>query len=726
MAYGINLGGMQQQPAWQKLLRDLQQAGIRVDPSQTGGYAPRNIAGTNTPSQHAFGRALDINWRDNPVGFRYNLQPQPYDPANPRAGFDPANITPDAEGDRPGQTAIPSELARAVAANNQMRSGVDFRRLASGQAGPDPHHFEFLSSVPQGQQGGALTAPLERGGPMPPTTDTTSPPTAVASAGGGGVAPLAGFGSYLSNVGSNPLFLAGLTMLAGSSPAEGAAIANAISGNRLRQQQLDEHRRQFDLGYGLRQEEATQRRTLFQQEQDRIAATQKLWGEAFPGGVANPNHPLLKDVPAELATAVYGMGAEQGLPILGKLTLMDAEAKRKLLLQQQAGEQMARAIFGAGPGGVAQPAVQPGAPPPTAPAGPLGAPLPALPPELQPRTAAPTPFQAAVPQAAPAQTPIPGMPPSPQTGGLAPPPSAPLGAASPYGFQGGQRSVASGEAVLNDPQLRRIMFGHIYAGHPDKAMAAYQSALEKAQAPRLAGETKYAQDIAEGQAQDVRSAQTAREAWGLLDDLERNAKAMGNARLQAAATPTLDTAVGKYTLGFTRPTAYADRNMLLPYLDSLTLIARHGMKGQGPISDQEAASLERVLTSARNATSAEEFFSNINVARSILSRKIPEPVGYVPPHIQRQEREQAEFKARQEEPAAPAAPATVGKSMQPPSREAIVRRTDDLEGQEGATIYDFKTGRWGTVTDGKFVPNKVRRGTEGQREVLRRMYEGVE
>lgn len=50
------------------LLTELEAEGYKVDPSQSGGYNKRNIAGTNTPSKHSFGHAIDVNWRDNAEG----------------------------------------------------------------------------------------------------------------------------------------------------------------------------------------------------------------------------------------------------------------------------------------------------------------------------------------------------------------------------------------------------------------------------------------------------------------------------------------------------------------------------------------------------------------------------------------------------------------------------------------------------------------------------------
>ena len=58
------------------LLDDLTASGYGPDQNQTGGYNPRNIAGTNVVSQHASGRAIDVNWNDNPRGRQGRIDPQ--------------------------------------------------------------------------------------------------------------------------------------------------------------------------------------------------------------------------------------------------------------------------------------------------------------------------------------------------------------------------------------------------------------------------------------------------------------------------------------------------------------------------------------------------------------------------------------------------------------------------------------------------------------------------
>src|SRR5262249_6189116 len=157
-------------------------------------------------------------------------------------------------------------------------------------------------------------------------------------------------------------------------------------------------------------------------------------------------------------------------------------------LQQQMGELMAKQILGPQPGAPAGPVQQPPATPPAMPE-----PAPSLPAGVPPSQSAGLPgmVTGGLAPASMPSGPMPGaQPPQPSPG---PQPGPPTLASSPYSFQGGQRSGASGEAVLNDPQLRRIMYGHIMAGKPEEAMKAYQSALEKAQAPRLAGERTFAE-----------------------------------------------------------------------------------------------------------------------------------------------------------------------------------------------------------------------------------------
>ena len=89
------------------LFDDLAMAGYDIKPEQSGGYANRNIAGTSTPSRHAFGEAVDVNWTDNARGT---------------------------------SGTIPPDLARQLAAKHGMIWGGDW-------SNPDPMHFEVNRSA---------------------------------------------------------------------------------------------------------------------------------------------------------------------------------------------------------------------------------------------------------------------------------------------------------------------------------------------------------------------------------------------------------------------------------------------------------------------------------------------------------------------------------------------------------------------------------------------------
>jgi hypothetical protein len=99
--------GTEAAPHFQALINDMEKAGYKLDPATSGGYNPRMIAGTNTPSLHASGNAVDLNWQRNQRG-----------------------------ADRPSD--IPPELARALAAKHGLTWGGDWK----GQT-RDPMHFEY-------------------------------------------------------------------------------------------------------------------------------------------------------------------------------------------------------------------------------------------------------------------------------------------------------------------------------------------------------------------------------------------------------------------------------------------------------------------------------------------------------------------------------------------------------------------------------------------------------
>lgn len=110
---------------FQGLLYDLEAAGYPVAANQSGGYNPRNIAGTRTPSQHAFGRAVDINWTDNPRG---------------------------------SQGKIPADLAKQLAAKHGMTWGGLWKN-------PDPMHFEIANGTPVPVSQRSFTGYAGLGGP---------------------------------------------------------------------------------------------------------------------------------------------------------------------------------------------------------------------------------------------------------------------------------------------------------------------------------------------------------------------------------------------------------------------------------------------------------------------------------------------------------------------------------------------------------------------------------
>lgn len=91
---------------FQGLVTDLEKAGYTIDPATSGGYNPRVIAGTNTPSLHAHGLAIDVNWHSNARG-----ENTPSD--------------------------LPPDLARALAAKHGLTWGGDWHGATR-----DPMHFE--------------------------------------------------------------------------------------------------------------------------------------------------------------------------------------------------------------------------------------------------------------------------------------------------------------------------------------------------------------------------------------------------------------------------------------------------------------------------------------------------------------------------------------------------------------------------------------------------------
>ena len=65
------------QPLVQELMRRTVAMGYTLRAADTGAYNCRFIGGTRTPSNHAYGRAIDINWQSNPQSstFTSNIPP---------------------------------------------------------------------------------------------------------------------------------------------------------------------------------------------------------------------------------------------------------------------------------------------------------------------------------------------------------------------------------------------------------------------------------------------------------------------------------------------------------------------------------------------------------------------------------------------------------------------------------------------------------------------------
>jgi hypothetical protein len=106
-------------PRFQGLLDDLEKNGYPLKSGESGGYNDRNIAGTNTKSQHAFGNAVDVNWNDNPRGG--------------------------------SQPSMPPFLADSLA----RKHGVEWGGLWNNA---DPMHFEVARNTPAPLNERSLTA----------------------------------------------------------------------------------------------------------------------------------------------------------------------------------------------------------------------------------------------------------------------------------------------------------------------------------------------------------------------------------------------------------------------------------------------------------------------------------------------------------------------------------------------------------------------------------------
>jgi hypothetical protein len=143
---------------FQALVNDLEAAGYPIKSDQSGGYNPRNIAGTNKPSLHSYGRAIDVNWNENARG-------------------------------KPG--SIPEAVALELAKKHGMTWGGQWKNR-------DDMHFEVADGAPVPMQNRGLTSfaglSAPKTAPMP-TTETPVDPVSMLMAlfqQGGGAALGAG------------------------------------------------------------------------------------------------------------------------------------------------------------------------------------------------------------------------------------------------------------------------------------------------------------------------------------------------------------------------------------------------------------------------------------------------------------------------------------------------------------------------------------------------------
>lgn len=95
--------------SYQGFLNELEDSGYKI--KSLGGYNPRYIDGTRTPSEHAKGRAIDVNDQDNPVQYRAFL------------------------GNKPFKTDLPENVGE-IAERWGLKQGIWNNKI-------DPMHFEY-------------------------------------------------------------------------------------------------------------------------------------------------------------------------------------------------------------------------------------------------------------------------------------------------------------------------------------------------------------------------------------------------------------------------------------------------------------------------------------------------------------------------------------------------------------------------------------------------------
>ena len=169
---------------FQALVNDLEAAGYPVKADQSGGYNKRNIAGTSTPSQHSFGRAIDVNWNENARG-------------------------------KPG--AIPQDVALELAKKHGMTWGGTWKNR-------DDMHFEVADTAPRPMGDRGLTS---FAGMTAPKADTPAPmPFSLA-------APVTGADPAVTPAAA-PAAVAGLNLPFGLSLGKASAdLPDPLAGNQM-------------------------------------------------------------------------------------------------------------------------------------------------------------------------------------------------------------------------------------------------------------------------------------------------------------------------------------------------------------------------------------------------------------------------------------------------------------------------------------------------------------
>lgn len=469
----------------------------------------------------------------------------------------------------------------------------------------------------------------------------------------------------LDNWLTSPLFQMGASVLGadniGQGLTQGAQNANSLAINRLKMQSMQDE---------------------WQQKQQ----MRELYGRVFPNGSPNMEHPLLKGVTPEIATLAATYGPDHGLDALRDYQMKRAASQIALEAEAQKRSEMMKMVdgfFGGAPAAGApppSPSPAPGTPPPQAPMAPMAA-MPGVSVDFS-RVAQPQQPQTPQMQPAPASAMMPNVTPAPAAGDA--------------------RAL-----VLQDPTLRRVMGLNIALGDTKGAMTAYEKALERATGPEIAGQTELAKEQAKNISTDAKTTKAARDLWGLLDQTERAANALGPGRLDSASSPSLDydgwAATAYRNMS---PQAYNDRLKLMTYVNNMIVQARETQRGLGQLTEGEQATLEKAYTTMKHATSGKEFYNALDTVRSVVAQKIPERQGYAPRWITEAEEAQKPKPAVNLRDGVPGIAVDFAnvKDMVPPPKGAG-RQVDRIDASlEGSTVYDNERGKWGIVLNGEFVP----------------------